>query len=137
MVQIGKALVFISLWECYKQQVFQGSDMERVFLNDDDVLKVDVKLSPCGHTTSTVREMNSALCATNVGESWVREGIDCSVLFENSNGWRKGKVKITLEFIPDDPEPINAENQQVSQPKLLPSVDSQLDDLRKKYRNNS
>jgi hypothetical protein len=83
--------------------------------------------------------MNSALCATNVGESWVREGIGCSVLFENSNGWRKGKVRITLEFIPDDPEPINAENQQVSQRKLLPSpsVDSQLDDLRKKYRSNS
>ncbi|HEY9804511.1 MAG TPA: KGK domain-containing protein [Leptolyngbyaceae cyanobacterium] len=40
-------------------------------------------------------------CADN----WFDEGIDCEVLQPATKGWQKGKLKlkVTLEFIPDEP----------------------------------
>ncbi|MEA5537289.1 KGK domain-containing protein [Crocosphaera sp. XPORK-15E] len=37
---------------------------------------------------------------------WLTNGKDCEILKVGSNGWKKGKIrlKITLEFIPDEPE---------------------------------
>lgn len=37
---------------------------------------------------------------------WFREGIDCEILQPNSPGWKKGKIrlKVVLEFHPDEPE---------------------------------
>ena len=58
---------------------------------------------------------------------WISKGIPCEVLQADRVGWQYGKVKISLEFIPDEPEP-----QEVA---LLPSgepakPESPLDDLR-------
>lgn len=111
---------------------------QRIFLEDNDVLQIEVKLNPCGHATSTVHEMNRALCANNVGESWVKDGIECSVLFENSNGWRKGKVRVKLEFIPDEGlEGKPVAEREMPQKSLAPSsqqrVESELDDMRRKF----
>ena len=100
---------------------------ERIILKDEDVIWMETKYSPCGNTTNTVREVNDALCRSNVGDSWVHDGIPGSVLFTDSDGWRKGKVRITLEFIPDKSD---SEQSQTAQP-LLPPYESPLDDLRK------
>ena len=37
---------------------------------------------------------------------WFYEGEECEILRAGSKGWQKGKlkVKVTLEFIPDEPE---------------------------------
>ncbi len=34
-------------------------------------------------------------------EKWCIKGVPCEVLTPNQ-GWKKGKVKITLEFCPDE-----------------------------------
>ncbi|MBW4647988.1 MAG: KGK family protein [Kastovskya adunca ATA6-11-RM4] len=51
---------------------------------------------------------------------WFSEGIDCEVIRADGKGWQTGKVRITLEFAPDEPESplddirrkISEENQQ-------------------------
>lgn len=37
---------------------------------------------------------------------WFKEGINAEILRVNSKGWQKGKIKIkvTVEFEPDEPE---------------------------------
>jgi hypothetical protein len=49
---------------------------------------------------------------------WLTEGKECEILKVGSNGWKKGKIrlKITLEFIPDEPE--------------IKQIESPLDDIR-------
>ncbi|GBF78668.1 KGK domain-containing protein [Aphanothece sacrum] len=49
---------------------------------------------------------------------WLQEGKSCEILNVGSNGWKKGKIrlKITLEFIPDEPE--------------INQMESPLDDIR-------
>lgn len=34
-----------------------------------------------------------------------RDGVECEILSPNT-GWKKGKIRVTLEFIPDEPESI-------------------------------
>ena len=58
---------------------------------------------------------------------WFGEGINCEILKLGSSGWKKGKlkIKVTLEFCPDEPEvetvPNNSEDIQAGSP---------LDDIR-------
>lgn len=47
---------------------------------------------------------------TNIDYSrWFDEGIDCEILKVGAKDWQKGKVrlKVTFEFIPDEPEETN------------------------------
>jgi len=48
----------------------------------------------------------SDLKNTNKLYSWFFDGEECEILKAGSDGWKKGKlkVKVTLEFIPDEPE---------------------------------
>jgi KGK domain len=70
----------------------------------------------------------------NEEQKWFGDGIDCEALKIGAKGWQKGKVKIrvTLEFCPDEPEveeiPENNESE-TSQPE------SPLDDLRRQFLN--
>lgn len=50
---------------------------------------------------------------------WFDEGIDCEILQPATKGWQKGKLKlkVTLEFIPDEPS--------------IDEPESPLDDLRR------
>ena len=52
-------------------------------------------------------------------EIWFEKGVDFKILRAGSEGWQKGKmkIKVTLEFSPDEPEEIEPE--------------SPLDDIRK------
>ncbi|HBE18503.1 MAG TPA: KGK family protein [Cyanobacteria bacterium UBA11149] len=63
---------------------------------------------------------------------WWDEGIDCEVLTCDGKGWQKGKVRLALEFIPDEPE---VEEISVSNQLFLP--ESPLDDLRQMMNDNS
>jgi hypothetical protein len=42
--------------------------------------------------------------------TWFERGAECEILRAGSLGWQKGKikVKVTLEFIPDEPEETNS-----------------------------
>ncbi|MEA5515852.1 KGK domain-containing protein [Nodularia sp. UHCC 0506] len=37
-------------------------------------------------------------------ESLYSQGLDCEVLKFSAEGWKKGKVRLSLEFCPDEPE---------------------------------
>ena len=54
--------------------------------------------------------------------NFFKEGIECEILKFNSDGWTKGKlrIKVTLEFCPDEPE-----IEEIKEPE------SPLDDLRR------
>lgn len=71
-----------------------------------------------------------------ITEKWFDEGIDCEVLKFDSKAWQKGKVriKVTLEFCPDEPEIeeiMQSNDIENNQPK------SPLDDIRQMMNKNS
>ncbi len=81
-------------------------------LNKDDVVNIELNRSFVGATTFTVGEACEKLArfigdknnyTGEVCKQW-REGIECRVLRTDSKGWKKGKVRISLEFIPDKPD---------------------------------
>lgn len=38
-------------------------------------------------------------------EKWIEEGVPCEILSPNQT-WQKGKIKICLQFIPEQPESV-------------------------------
>lgn len=36
--------------------------------------------------------------------TWLNEGFDCEILQVNGGGWHKGKLRLRLEFVPDEPD---------------------------------
>jgi KGK domain len=67
---------------------------------------------------------------------WYRQGVDCELLKPGTKGWKKGKlrIKISLEFSPDEPEideiPVN---QQIN----ITQPESPLDDIRRTMNQNT
>lgn len=59
------------------------------------------------HSTFQVGEfinrMQDQVGARGEQIKWFREGIDCKILRPGAN-WKQGKVRVTLEFCPDEPE---------------------------------
>ncbi|QSJ17702.1 hypothetical protein JYQ62_02145 [Nostoc sp. UHCC 0702] len=106
-----------------------------IVLRDDDVVSIT------GNADS-IPMLNFGLKATfksseliNAARAWIattghetcsystwlkKEGLRCQVLLTNGMGWKSGKVRFRIEFIPDEPE--------VSANPTVPS--SPLDDLR-------
>jgi hypothetical protein len=109
--------------------------MKGFSLNRDDVVYLDENKSPLGKTFKVI-EMTVNLINrlgreydTNTLNAWVHDGLLCEVMRVDSLGWKRGRVKLSLEFIPDEPEQETA--------LLLPSqVESPLDDLRAELFNN-
>jgi hypothetical protein len=80
------------------------------------------------HTTFKVAELIEAIQnPTGKSKEWFDEGVGCEVL-NLDRGWQKGKVRITLEFCPDEPVLTNTSeegDEASSQPE------SPLDDIRR------
>jgi hypothetical protein len=57
--------------------------------------------------------------------NFFKEGIECEILKFNSDGWKKGKlrIKVTLQFCPDEPE--------IEETPEIKEPESPLDDLRR------
>lgn len=82
-------------------------------LNKNDVISVDInnneeetENSLMGHHTFKVDEFLAELLnetSYKLGEKWFIDGVKCKILSPNKS-WRKGKIKISLEFISDEPE---------------------------------
>lgn len=68
---------------------------------------------------------------TSLGTSnwWFAPGTDCEILKVGGKGWKKGKVKlkIVVEFYPDEPE---FENLSKSNKQEVNQVEQSLDDIR-------
>ena len=57
--------------------------------------------------------------------NWFSQGVPCEVLRLDAKGWRKGKVRLAIEFLPDELEVEETpETNEIEQPE------SPLDDLR-------
>ncbi|MEQ9367444.1 MAG: KGK domain-containing protein [Coleofasciculus chthonoplastes F3-SA18-01] len=65
---------------------------------------------------------------------WWNEGIQCQVLTHEGKGWQNGKVRLTLEFCPDDPE---IEETSASNESDIPQPESPLDDLRQRINQDN
>ncbi len=116
--------------------------------NDDDVLELDnnmIKLSKLRSDLKLVSSFNqnsealvaiakyvksTLLSKKDVEKLFNDDGVDANVLRIGSQGWKKGKIKlkIVLEFCPDEPE-----IEQVTQSKDLEmnQPESPLDDIRR------
>lgn len=74
-------------------------------INDHDVVSMDAAKSLIGLETFKVGQLPAGLkerWGTNAIEQWLSsEGIDCEMLGEAGGGWRKGKIRFRLEFIPE------------------------------------
>ena len=71
--------------------------------------------------------------ADEVNRNWFGEGKDCEILRIGANGWQKGKlrIKVSMEFCPDEPEV----EETVANEEIVPT-ESPLDDLRQMMKEN-
>ncbi|VEP16628.1 KGK family protein [Hyella patelloides LEGE 07179] len=80
---------------------------QKITLNGDDVLSVNSEDNILiSHHTYTVEELLNAIgdqINYRKKEKWCVEGVPCKMLAPNQS-WQKGKVKISIEFIPDEIE---------------------------------
>ncbi|HEY9804791.1 MAG TPA: KGK domain-containing protein [Leptolyngbyaceae cyanobacterium] len=99
-----------------------------------NVVSIEKDKNPMQLETFKVREMSEYLgqrlqtlgIDPDVTNSWSSEGVPCEVLRSDGRGWQKGKVRFSLEFIPDPPE---TESEKAEE-KLPATAVSPLDDLR-------
>jgi hypothetical protein len=83
--------------------------MSNFNLNDDDVVQMNRTESFVDASTFVVRQARIRLVdAKNVigGDmnAWAGEGVKCEILRPGER-WQKGKVRLRLEFVPDEPTP--------------------------------
>ncbi|GAB4305366.1 KGK domain-containing protein [Cyanobacterium aponinum UTEX 3222] len=90
-------------------------------LNRDDVIKLknEKQKLPNSHTLFTVKDCtygitNSLQTGSSEIEEWSKNGVEAEVLVVGKH-WRKGKIRLSIEFIPDESE-----------------IESPLDDFRQK-----
>lgn len=80
------------------------------FINSDEVISIDNEEDNVliGHYTYKAEEFLNRLGKLidhNKKEKWIDKGVPCKMLSPNQQ-WQKGKIKICLQFIPEQPESI-------------------------------
>jgi hypothetical protein len=83
-------------------------------LDRDDVVSTGLDESFVEASTFTVEEALIHLVSRldNYHVAWAKEGVECRVLNSLRGGWIKGKVRISLEFTPDE-YPIDLELEKI------------------------
>lgn len=83
-------------------------------LDSDEVLYVPLGRVLMMNPTFKVGEFIDALAQaisdrepdwSDDNEGWFGEGLDCEALRFQRQGWQRGRVRIRLEFCPDEPRP--------------------------------
>jgi KGK domain len=113
----------------------------RIVLGKHDVVSMDKTTNPMQVKTFEVIDLMLNLInrcgrdglTSQILTDWIGKGIPCEVLQANRIGWQYGKVKISLEFIPDE-----SKEEELQETALLPPAkpESPLDDLRAELLNN-
>ena len=80
------------------------------FINSDEVISIDNKEDNVllGHHTYKAEEFLNRLgkhIDRHKKEKWIDEGVPCKMLSPNQN-WQSGKIKICLQFTPEQPESV-------------------------------
>jgi KGK domain len=106
-----------------------------------DVVSMDKDKSPIAAATFKVIEATSSIAyrvkldtngknmlSSESIKGWGWQGVDCQVLQMDGEGWKKGKIRLSLFFIPDE------EEEEIQDAKVAQgsSPVSPLDDLREK-----
>lgn len=80
--------------------------MNERFLKRKDVVSLTTNISsPLSGRTFKVEQFAWALhIVAKIPEQWSNEGTPCEVLRADAPGWKSGRVRISLEFIPDEIE---------------------------------
>lgn len=89
------------------------------FISNDEVISIDDRNDNVllGHHTYKAEEFLDRLgehIDRHKKEKWIDKGVPCKMLSPNQN-WQKGKVKICLQFIPEQPESILDDLRQIEQ----------------------
>jgi hypothetical protein len=125
-MQISQAILFIM--------------SESIGLSSLDVVSIEKGKSPLNASTFKVSELIVNLAnrmgrefSSEILNEWAWHGVPCEILLRDGLGWQSGKVRFSLEFIPDLEEEEVAEDKEHESVKLgeckaLP--ESPLDDLR-------
>lgn len=76
-------------------------------LNDDDVVHMEHGQSMLNASTFRVGQFKQHFRGYKNAlgpaiEAWISEGIKCEIL-RPGEGWQKGKVRLQVQFIPDEP----------------------------------
>ncbi len=91
-------------------------------LHEDDVISIDTKILTCDETFrfgKLLRAIREYLSITSIAApdyQFLGGGIPCEVLscIRNTQGWRTGKLRLSLEFIPDIPEVLIGEDEDIA-----------------------
>ncbi|WP_026733035.1 KGK domain-containing protein [Fischerella sp. PCC 9605] len=90
-------------------------------LGQDDVVSMNSGQILMPHPTFKVDEFTARMKQVLSGldelkQKWLGEGQSCEILKPGAKDWQKGKIRITLEFYPDEPEsPLDELRQQLEQ----------------------
>ncbi|MGB3206515.1 MAG: KGK domain-containing protein [Crinalium sp.] len=69
---------------------------------DDVVHFLDGEDNPCQGLTAKSSEIVAAFNSRTFNDDiWVTSGVECEILNVLGGGWKKGKVRLRLEFVPD------------------------------------
>ncbi|HEY9672725.1 MAG TPA: KGK domain-containing protein [Waterburya sp.] len=81
--------------------------MRNFQLNDDDVIDMPATINFVKTQLSTFAQLKQGLreFLKPVSFHWLDNGIECRVLRTTGGGWQTGKIRFSLEFIPDEPPP--------------------------------
>ncbi len=82
-------------------------------MDADDVISVDRSNDLLSGSTFRVKEVTNEIVdrlRVRANRCWLEDGVNCEMLNHKTGGWKKGKIRISLEFIPDEPEPQNLES---------------------------
>ena len=77
-------------------------------LDNNDVLWMESDISPLGTPTCKVNEMTLQVMRClggemkNLASNWLGDGLTCELL-KPGKEWQKGKLRLRLEFVPDEP----------------------------------
>ncbi|MBD1868192.1 KGK domain-containing protein [Cyanobacteria bacterium FACHB-471] len=81
----------------------------------------------CNNTFKVVELLRAMQKSTGQSDAWFYEGVECEVL-GLTQGWQKGKVRLSLEFCPDEPELTDISG---SSDEASFQAESPLDDIRR------
>jgi hypothetical protein len=77
--------------------------MSNFQLNDDDVVSMESNWSVIGSNLFKLGWLKNGLEHLNGSlKKWLGEGVECELLSAYGGGWLKGKMRLRLEFIPDE-----------------------------------
>ena len=106
---------------------------------DDVVWMRDTAKSPVNNLTFLVAQLTQAFTSSIekglldspsiTAKAWFGDGVECELVDVSAGGgWKKGKIRLRLEFVPEEPEP---EPEPETLPESLDPDSSFLDSLRK------